>query len=236
MSKVSKDTIYTVHTKLVDIILDNSDLITVLERMGISLGFGEATVGTICKQNELDDEFFLMLCRIYHNPKFVPDSNILTHTALPQILRYLKASHNYYTQTLFPLLAMRFEKTVMLLNPEHQQILKHFYQEYQEEAIRHFDYEENHVFPYVQHLIECGGTCGNSFHIQQFSENHTDIDSKLHDLKCIFIKYIPSTPGSWDLLHTIFHLEDDLQRHTIIEDNVLTPLVFRLEKTDSTKE
>lgn len=220
---------YSVRTKLVDILLENSDLITVLERMGISLGFGEATVGQICRQYGLDEEFFLMLCQIYHNPKFAPDSNRLTHAALPQILRYLKASHNYYIQTLFPQLEAMFSQTVMQLSTEHQQILKHFYQEYQEEAIRHFDYEESHVFPYVEHLIACGGRCSNSFHIQQFSENHTDIDSKLHDLKCIFIKYIPSAPSSWNLLHTIFHLEDDLLRHTVVEDSVLTPLVLRLE-------
>ncbi|MGM9774926.1 MAG: hypothetical protein ACI3Y2_06980 [Candidatus Egerieousia sp.] len=36
--------------KIADVISDNPVLLSVLERLGIKLGFGEATVGQICEQ------------------------------------------------------------------------------------------------------------------------------------------------------------------------------------------
>ncbi|MDO4190728.1 MAG: hemerythrin domain-containing protein [Bacteroidales bacterium] len=221
---------YTSSTKLIDVILDNSNIIVVLERMGIPLGFGEVRIDEICKKHGMRPEFFLMLCDVYLDPNHIPDVTVLNEDDLPHILYYLQTSHDYYTKKQFPELQTKIETTVDVLQTQHKEILTHFYHEYQEEAFRHFAYEESVVFPYIKQMIATDDEGRKSYSINQFSENHTDIDSKLHDLKCIFIKYIPSTSYSWDLLHSIFHLEDDLLRHTLVEDKMLIPLVQRLEK------
>ena len=58
----------------------------------------------------------------------------------------------------------------------------------------------------------------------------------LHDLKNIVMKYLPDTCDTVqrnEVLYRIFRLEEDLAKHTIVEDTVLIPLVNRIE--DSVK-
>lgn len=51
--------------KLADLVESNYELLVVLARMGIPLGFGEASVGEVCRQRGISAELFLMICRIY---------------------------------------------------------------------------------------------------------------------------------------------------------------------------
>ena len=71
------------------------------------------------------------------------------------------------------------------------------------------------------------------YSIGQFEKNHSNIDEKLNDLKNIVMKYLPDICDPVlrnDVLYHIFCLEDDLRHHTLIEDNVLVPLVGILER------
>ncbi|MBQ4189237.1 MAG: helix-turn-helix transcriptional regulator, partial [Bacteroidales bacterium] len=89
---------------------------------------------------------------------------------------------------------------------------------------------EEKVFPYVQSLLE-GRSAGN-FSIMDFEENHSNVDEKLGDLRNIIMKSLPAVCDGEkriDLLDFIFHLQKDLARHTCVEEDVLIPLVRRLE-------
>jgi regulator of cell morphogenesis and NO signaling len=82
----------------------------------------------------------------------------------------------------------------------------------------------------VQGLII--GQSRPGFSIDRFEENHSNIDEKLSDFKNLVMK---SLPGECDrgarleLLMRIFALQEDLQCHTYIEDNILVPMVRLLE-------
>ena len=70
------------------------------------------------------------------------------------------------------------------------------------------------------------------YDIETSEKNHSNIDDKLSDLKNILIKYLPNigmVAEQTELLFQIFSLEDDLSRHTFIEDVVLIPLVRHME-------
>jgi hypothetical protein len=47
--------------KLADLVESNYELLVVLARMGIPLGFGEASVGEVCRQRGISAELFLMI-------------------------------------------------------------------------------------------------------------------------------------------------------------------------------
>ena len=86
-------------------------------------------------------------------------------------------------------------------------------------------------FPYVEALL--AGKSGNGYSIAQFEENHSNIDEKLNDLKNIVMKYLPDVCDPLlrnRVLYHIFCLEEDLHHHTLIEDNVLVPMVDLMEK------
>ena len=115
---------------------------------------------------------------------------------------------------------------------EHFHIIKSFVGKYREGVIKHFQYEERVVFPYIGGLVN--SNTKDNFHIIQYEENHSNIDDKLSDLKNILIKYLPEEYDSKereDLLTEIFLFEEDLTKHTIIEDKILIPFVTEIEKT-----
>ena len=62
---------------------------------------------------------------------------------------------------------------------------------------------------------------------------HTNICDKIDDIKSIIIKYLPescSTAERCDLLFDLFRMRDDLDKHTLIELKLLTPMVIAEER------
>ena len=99
--------------------------------------------------------------------------------------------------------------------------------------MHHFSYEENKVFPYIRTLMK-SHKMDAGYDIDIFKDNHSNIDDKLSDLKNIFVKHlrgIGMIAETTELLFQIFLLEEDLSRHTLIEDMVLIPVVQHLERS-----
>lgn len=106
-----------------------------------------------------------------------------------------------------------------------------FFNQYRHEVAEHLEYEEKTVFPYIKALDN--GNRKTDYSISRFEKNHTDIQEKLVDLQNIIIKYLPCPEGSCqqnEILYDLFLLDEDLGRHTLIEDKILVPLVNELEK------
>ena len=102
--------------------------------------------------------------------------------------------------------------------------------EYIKEFKNHIEYEESTVFTYIKGL--CEGKKSGEFSIDKFEDHHDNIEEKLSDLKNIIIKYMSKPEHDLqklDLLDKLFQLQDDLDRHTKIEDLLLTPMVMKLE-------
>ena len=114
-----------------------------------------------------------------------------------------------------------------------RKLIDKFYDDYDNEVNSHFMYEESVVFPYIESLMadkcmECG-----KYSISQFEHNHSNINEKLNDLKNIIIKYLTeeySSPLRFELLNDIYSVENDLRKHSLIENKLLIPLVEKLEK------
>jgi regulator of cell morphogenesis and NO signaling len=112
-------------------------------------------------------------------------------------------------------------------------ILNKFYDDYDSEVKKHFEYEEFSVFPYIESLLN-GNNCEEVYKIRNFEDNHTNVDEKLNDLKNIIIKYLPGTYTSsirMKVLNEIFKIESDLKKHTMVENKILIPLVSKLENS-----
>ena len=84
-------TIYTRRMKLAQLIADNNELLSLLQRLDIKLGFGEATVEDICRRYNLSTELFLMICNIYSFRDYEPQTDILTKDDITHITNYLQA-------------------------------------------------------------------------------------------------------------------------------------------------
>lgn len=219
---------YSARMKIADIITD-SKILSVLERLNINLGFGEATIEEICNKYHLSTNLFLMICNIYSFDDFTPNIDGLTQNDIPKIVGYLQKSHDYWLNSCFPQLHKNIHTMLDSCDEVNKKVLNKFYDDYDVEVKKHLDYEENTVFPYILSLGKEKGT----FRIKDFEENHSDLDEKLGDLKNIVMKYLPEAYVSQariDVLNDIFKIEEDLNKHTVIENSLLIPLVSKIEQ------
>lgn len=222
--------LFTPEMKLADVIHTNYRLLLILSRFRINLGFGDKTVEECCCLSHISPELFLMICNVYTFENYLPGKKEISQIDVQGLVDYLKSSHSYYLncriQSIEDQLKIISENTC----PQHPDVLKRFFEEYKKEVIHHFNYEEETVFPYILNIPK--DKEGTNYHIEIFEQNHTNIDDKLNDMKNIIIKYLPG--GSFaeeknQLLFNIFSLEEDLNRHTLIEDKILIPFVQKLE-------
>ncbi|MBQ1638026.1 MAG: hemerythrin domain-containing protein, partial [Bacteroidales bacterium] len=108
------------------------------------------------------------------------------------------------------------------------------FSDYRTELERHFEMEEKTVIPYVRNLLQ--GNCNTSYTIDRFEDNHAQIHETLSDLKNLIMKSLPAVCDNRQriaVLLSIYHLEQDLDHHTCIEDDVLVPMVRMLESRGS---
>ena len=216
--------------KMADLMDLDFSLLGVATRMGLTFGFGEATVTEVCNKIGIDPETFLLICRVYAFEGYRPTRETLQSAHLRDILKYLHQSHSYYMEMVIPELARALEQTIEPCEERRKKVIWQFFADYKEELAKHFCYEETKVFPYVEAVLDAREN--RRFTIGEYEENHSNVEEKLADLKNLIMKYIPAQCSQLDIYRVLFYiytLEEDLGKHTFIEDGILVPMVGRME-------
>ena len=223
--------LFTKNMKIADMVTANHSLVLILQRFNIQLGFGEKSIAEVCRQYRIPEDFFLLICNVYTDPHYLPTNEEIAHTDMSPLIPYLTASHDYYLQERIPHIENHLRKIAAACQPVHGDTLQKFFTEYKEEVLKHFQYEEVTVFPYIEKLRH--GEKSKGYSIQQFEKNHSNIEDKLGDLTNIMLKYLPGDimpKERISLLFDIFQLSSDLNTHSLIEEKILIPFVQTLEK------
>ena len=225
-----------------DVIHSNYLLIPVINRFGISLGFGEKTVKTVCREQGIDAEFFLAILNAFSSENYFPQKTLQTFNVLT-IVKYLRKTHSYYIETQIPIIESQINALMrrsLKRNPS-LRLVKKFFLEYKKELLDHLKREEAITFPHIERIYRLyhskGSLAGEKilsrYSMKVYEEEHDNVDDKLYDLKNILIKYVH---GEFDeascnsIVFELFRLEKDIKDHTRIEENILRPLVTDMEK------
>ncbi|PTN10300.1 hemerythrin domain-containing protein [Mangrovibacterium marinum] len=225
--------IFTKDNKISSLVATNSNLIPVINRFGILLGFKEKTIEEICLEKNVNTDFFLAIVNTYTNENYFPEDELLSFSPL-LLIDYLKTTHRYYNQYVLPKIE-RLLAAVMQTCAENCSSLKmisSFYQKFKTELHIHLAQEDEKVFPYIIDLYHNRVlTEGKS--IRKYEDEHTSVEEKLSDLKNLVIKYLEPTydPSAMvEFLNTLFQFEKDLFDHARIEDLILIKQVIRIEE------
>lgn len=223
--------IYHATDTMRSLIMDNSQLLMVINRFGISLGFGEKSVKEICEEQSVDSDTFLAVANFISG-----HAESSENLSIPSLINYLKRAHTFFLDYNLPTIRRRLIDSIDYsdLTGMAQLIIK-FYDEYVAEVRRHMEYEDNVVFSYVEGLLE-GRLC-DSYTIQSFADKHNHIEPKLNELKNIIINYYPER-GNDQLTSVLFDIvscERDLSSHCQVEDCMFVPAVELLEEEILTK-
>jgi len=225
---MNKKKTYTQKTKLAELIEENQKLLLLLPRFGIHLGFGEHSVEEVCKAEGISWELFLAVCQIYTENQ-APHHDF-ENTTFDSLLPYLLASHRYYLDERIPHIEEHLQHIIDAAGAKYGKLLARFYSQYKEDVVKHFDYEEQVVFPYIKALRN--GNPPSDYNIDQFRHNHSNIEDSLDDMINILLKYLPGDilpKERIEISIDIKDLFDDLYCHSLVEDHILIPYVESLE-------
>lgn len=214
-----------------ELIRDNSLLLMVMSRFGISLGFGDKTVKEVCDQQGVDVSTFLTVANFVSQKEFDPNA-----LALAPLMEYLQRAHTYFLDYNLPVIRRRLIDAIDCSGADDVAFLiLRFYDEYVTEVRRHMEYENSTVFAYVGRLLQ--GQLDERYVISTFADKHDHIEDKLKELKDIIVRYYPQQGN--DLLNSvlfdIINCEADLNQHRRVEDLLFVPEVRRLEEDLSTR-
>jgi regulator of cell morphogenesis and NO signaling len=232
MYKTQKSYI-TKDKKMLDLINDNYSLLLCLQHFDIDFSVDNKTVEELCFGNNIDINVFIVISNLY-NGFFPVDNEINKIDGIKPILHFLKKSHSFYIEDKYPELKYYLEKIKNVHNSRDFQLIEQFFNDYFEEVLEHLKYEDEIAFPYFYSLERKDKTTKTkSFSVKEYRNHHTDIETKLTDLKNLFLKHIKIKSDlniKRKFLNTLFGLEFDLKIHSVIEEKVLIPLIERIEK------
>lgn len=221
--------IYEPDDKMISLIKDDYNVLQSLGCFGINLGFGDKTVRQVCDEQNVDTHTFLTVVNFTINGEKTDTDG--TGLSVPTLLRYLRASHEYYLGFQLPFIRKELSEAIDLESNLGKLIIK-IYDEYAKAITTHMKYEEKMVFPYVETLID--GVMDEDYDVDTYSKHHNQESDKLRELKSIIIKYLPADGLHNNklsaTLYDIYNNEDWLRLHAEVEENIFIPAIKRLEE------
>ena len=225
-----KSRLFSSDSRLSDLITAHPLLLSLLSRLGVSLGFGDRSIADVCEDSGVDTAFFLLICNVYTFNNYVPSTAAILGTDMTGLVPYLEKSHKYYVEKRLPHIECHLDAIAQKLNGRIGKVFISFFKEYKEEVETHFMHEERDVFPHIRGLM--AGKRDATYSIGEFIDTHSDIEGKLDDLLNIVFKYLPpqvDDDNVLDVVDDILRLSEDLKKHTFIEEKIMVPLVKHLE-------
>lgn len=217
-----------------NLIIENPSLLFVMEFFGIDDVITDDTITQVCQKHHVNLSVFLLFANLYNgfNPhrKDINSENIDVKT----IIRFLKNTHQFYINDKYPEIQRFIKQLYEKQKKDEIERIEFFFNDYFNEVLEHLNYEDEIAFPYFCTLLSDElNTLEVSFSVNEYRLHHTDIETKLSDLKNLLIKHI-SLKGDFSLkrkiIKSLFELENDLIIHSMIEELILLPLVDELEK------
>lgn len=214
---------------MISLISDNYQLIQVMTRFGINVGFGDKTVMEVCRDGGVDCTTFLAVVNFIANGQRIsPDE---TPISLPSLMKYLKSSHSYFLEYCLPSIRRKLIDAINISTTDVSFLILKLFDETRDEIKRHMDYEERTVFDYIDNIERYAEM--PEFHISIYSDNHEHVSGKLSELKKLIIKYCPGsldTNSLNDALYSLYACEEDLLSHCRVEDCLLVPAILSIEQ------
>ncbi|GEM_PF-3874700 len=192
------------------------------------------TVGDLNQELGYQPGFLKMLLNTYFN---LPEQNKseIEKQFYPDLIRYLRESHTYYTNVAFPQINRSLETILNQDDPSVPAafICQTFIQHYAHKMALHFEEEERSLFPLAEKLMAVNFVCGlsdlNNYSIVLMIENeHESLNEELKRVHEVLLRFRLSE-RSYSPIHGVLAfmsvLQRDIKLHELIEDEILLPFV-----------
>lgn len=227
---MNKDMKYSATDKMGDLICGNYNLLLVMSRFGLSLGFGDKTVEQVCEQQGVHTGTFLAVVNFMDDECGVSDEHC-PQVSIDALVSYLRQAHSYFLDFNLPAIRRKLIAAIDCSQNDVAFLILKFFDEYVNEVRAHMEYENRVVFEYVDKLLR-EKKLQDGYNIKVFAERHNQIEVKLTELKNIIVKYYPANANNNllnSVLFDIYSCEKDLCSHCRVEDYMFVPLIMEFE-------
>lgn len=220
--------------KMSALISGNYNLLPVINRFGIRLGFKEKSIAEVCQEKQINTDFFLAIVNTYNDESYFPEAELLSFSPI-LIINYLKNTHRYYIKYVLPKIEKLLNQVLLSCTEDCSSLkmISTFYQKYKAELLLHLQLEDERVFPYIINLYEKKALSPDEVSIEVLENEHTNVEVKLSDLKNLILRHLsPNYDDNMmnEFLTALFQFENDLNDHARIEDHILIVQVIEFEK------
>jgi regulator of cell morphogenesis and NO signaling len=224
------------------VVLENLQLLPLLPRFNLKMGFGEKSVEEVCRDHGVNTDFFLEIANSYLDEMYVPGEG-LSLFPLETMVNYITSTHKYYTQIALPMVEEKIHLLMersRLLEKE-VQLVSNFFNDYKKDFMVHLSQEEEQILPYVLELEKQSALNIpdpefiqklQAYSISEFEKEHDRLEISLKHLSELIIKYLPPFDDlhlCHEVLNDLAVLMKDLVDHADLEDKILIPRVAELE-------
>jgi regulator of cell morphogenesis and NO signaling len=168
---------------------------------------------------------------------------IFKGTSIPDIVLFLKISHQYYANKLIPEIEQSLAYALILVDGKDELWvhLSMFFTDYKRRLLNHIAEEELVFFPILEKLHELDKTPPDVSEIASFikaedlffiTDHHDAIEDELAEIINVIKLYVDEVNQSMPLrifVNQINRFEMELRNHAIIEDLLLMPMARNLE-------
>ena len=222
-------------SKLSEIILHDASTITVLDRFGIALGVGDATVADACRTHGIDIKFFTTILNTYINENYFPQE-ALEQFSVAEIVDYLSKTNDYYVQNVLPNIERHFSFLISRA-PSHNNnlvLMRQFFDEMKSELMQRINSDREQWFPQV-----CGSENEARCNVARAASGNDVpadvIEDKIDDLINMLIVHLK---GDYDhnlgyaVVVAVLSLKKDIRQNNRIRNRILRPISQALSNGD----
>lgn len=214
--------------RMLKLITDNYQLIQVMTRFGLHLGFGDKTVAEVCAEAGVDCDTFLTVVNFVMEGESLPASE--RKVSAEALMHYLKQSHIYFLDYCLPAIRRKLIDGIVLRSTDISFLILRYFDDYCTEVRTHMELEEKTVFAHIAELLR--GEINERFTAYTYSHHHKEVSSRLKELKSLIIRFCPECADANLLnsaLYDIYHCEQELESHCRVEDSLLVVAILNLE-------
>lgn len=219
--------------KLSGLFFENPYLLLMMEHFGLDFMVYDKTVEKVCIENSINTSIFIDIANLYNGFNEL-DATKYSSSDISTIINFLKSSHDYYKEEKYPEIQDLIKKISSVNETKEIKLIGKFFDEYFNEVLEHLDYEDKVAFPYFLDMLneDRNPKEENDYSAKVYGEHHTDIETKLMELKNLLMRHIPVKEDRSmrrKLIISLFELDYDLNIHYMIEESALIPLIVKIE-------
>lgn len=223
---------------LSDVVLENTSILPMLNRFGIKLGLGDATVQEVCNAHGIDMSFFLHIANSYLQPGYTGRLKLSPgHISL--VVDYLESANNYYLHSQLPNVRVHLLSFVKRSGGDSPIIesIPRILAKLEETLQERINRDQEELFPKFRTLALQLGADIQTLTLEHRTPVHDEDGDRLEnivaDVMQVLIRHIR---GNFDdnLLHGVIYslqmLRNDLSSNNRLRRRVFVPMLAAMQE------